>query len=205
MPTSLAGLHAMRAERVNGRRANEGQEPHVPPGNEPRRVLMQRSGEPTMSLKNAVAAATVALTVVALAPSAGAADTTFGGTRVSVASGKSFEQVVDGLKSLVAKNGMMVMAEVDQGKMLSMTGLSLKATLFLVGNPTVGKQVFEQEHAAGLYIPLRVFVYVDANGKTFIEYDKPSSLLGQFKNDKVAMVADMLDKKLEGLANMAAQ
>ena len=40
---------------------------------------------------------------------------------------------------LVAKNGMMVMA-----------GMSLKATLFLVGNPTVGKQIFEQDHAAGL-------------------------------------------------------
>ena len=62
--------------------------------------------------------------------------------RVKIASAKSFEQVSDALKSLVAKNGMMVMAQVDQGKMLSMTGLSLKATLFLVGNPTVGKQLF---------------------------------------------------------------
>jgi uncharacterized protein (DUF302 family) len=112
---------------------------------------------------------------------------------------------VEAVKSLVAKNGMMVMAEVNQGQMLSMTGLSLKAALFLVGNPTVGKQVFEQEAAAGLYIPLRVFVYVDAGGKTFVSYDRPSSLLGQFGNDKVSMVAKMLDEKLEGLATMAAQ
>lgn len=89
--------------------------------------------------------------------------------------------------------------------MLSMTGLSLKATLFLVGNPTVGKQVFEQEHAAGLYIPLRVFVYADAGGKTFVSYDKPSTLLGQFENEKVSMVAQMLDQKLADLAQMAAQ
>ena len=32
----------------------------------------------------------------------------------------------------------MIMAEVNQGKMLSMTGLTLNATLFLVGSPTVG-------------------------------------------------------------------
>jgi uncharacterized protein (DUF302 family) len=158
-----------------------------------------------MSLKKIVIAGFAVLAIGGFTPVARAADTTFTATRVSVPSSKSFEQVVDALKSLVAKNGMMVMAEVDQGKMLSMTGLSLKATLFLVGNPTVGKQVFEQEHGAGLYLPLRVFVFADANGKTFVEYDKPSSILGQYKNEKVSMVADMLDKKLQGLATMAAQ
>lgn len=125
--------------------------------------------------------------------------------RISVTSDKSFEQVANAVKSSVAKNGMMVMAEVDQGKMLSMTGLSLKAKLFLVGNPTVGKQLFEQNHAVGLYVPLRVFVYSDEQGKTHVAYDKPSSLLGQFQNEKIAMVSLMLDQKLEGLANMAAQ
>ena len=158
-----------------------------------------------MSSKHVVVVALALVTIAASAPRVDAADTTFSGTRVTVASSKSFENVVEAVKSLVAKNGMMVMAEVNQGQMLSMTGLSLKATLFLVGNPTVGKQVFEQEHAAGLYIPLRVFVYADASGKTFVSYDRPSSLLGQFGNDKVSMVAKMLDEKLEGLATMAAQ
>lgn len=155
-----------------------------------------------MSLKHVALAFAAALV---LSASAFAGDSKFDGNRVTVASTKSFEAVVESLKGLVAKNGMMVMAEVNQGQMLSMTGMSLKATLFLVGNPTVGKQVFEQDHAAGLYIPLRVFVYDDASGKTFVSYDKPSSLLGQFRNDKVKMVAEMLDKSISGLATMAAQ
>jgi uncharacterized protein (DUF302 family) len=100
---------------------------------------------------------------------------------------------------------MMVMAEVDQGKMLSMTGLQLKATLFLIGNPNVGKQLFEQDHAVGLYVPLRLSVYSDANGKTFVEYDKPSTVLEQFQNEKIGMVSRMLDEKIGGLAQMAAQ
>jgi uncharacterized protein (DUF302 family) len=137
--------------------------------------------------------------------SARAAETTFTGTRVTVDSSTSYEQVVEALKSLVAKNGMMVMAEVNQGQMLSMTGLSLKATVLLVGNPTVGKQLFEQDQAVGLYVPLRVSVYADADGRTHVEYDRPSSLLGQFKNEKIAMAAKMLDEKLAGLANMAAK
>jgi uncharacterized protein (DUF302 family) len=145
----------------------------------------------------------LALAVTALAGAAFAADAT--DARVKVASSKSFEQVSSALQSLVAKNGMMVMAQVDQGKMLSMTGLQLKATLFLVGNPTVGRQLFEQDHAVGLYVPLRISVYADVDGKTYVEYDKPSALLGQFKNEKVSMIAQMLDDKIAGLATMSAQ
>lgn len=136
---------------------------------------------------------------------AASAEASFTGGRAVVASHKSFEQVNDAIKSLVAKNGMMVMAQVDQGKMLSMAGLSLKATLYLVGNPTVGKQLFEQNHGVGLYVPLRLFVYVDQDGRTYVAYDKPSTLLSQYKNEKVTMIAQMLDQKPEGLATMAAQ
>ncbi|MBI3401473.1 MAG: DUF302 domain-containing protein [Acidobacteria bacterium] len=145
----------------------------------------------------------LALAITAVAVPAYAADGA--GTLVTVASSKSFEQVSDAVKSLVAKNGMMVMATVDQGKMLSMTGLSLKATVFLIGNPTVGKQLFEQNHAVGLYVPLRIAVYTDTDGKTYVQYDKPSALLEQFKNEKIGMVAQMLDEKIGGLATMAAQ
>jgi uncharacterized protein (DUF302 family) len=124
-------------------------------------------------------------------------------TRVTVDSTHSYEQTVDKLKEAVGQGGMMVMAQVDQGHMLSMTGLSLKATLFLVGNPTVGKKLFDQNHGVGLYVPLRVFVYEDTNGKTFVSYDKPSSLLKQFNDKQIDMVAGMLDQKIEGLAQMA--
>ncbi|MCC7241504.1 MAG: DUF302 domain-containing protein [Acidobacteria bacterium] len=158
-----------------------------------------------MSIKTLVAACAAVLMITASSSALRAADDTFDGKRVTVASAKSYEQVVDAVKSLVAKNGMMVMAEVDQGKMLSMTGLSLKATLLLVGSPTVGKQIFEQNHAVGLYVPLRVFVYADANGKAFVEYDLPSAVLAQFKNGQIDMVAKMLDEKLAGLATMAAK
>ena len=147
----------------------------------------------------------VVIGIAALVPSfVAAAPDSFSGERVTVSSNKSFDEVTKAVKSLVAKNGMMIMAEVDQGRMLSMTGLNLKATLYIVGNPVVGKQLFEQDHAVGLYVPVRIFVYSDASGKTSVSYDKPSTLLSQFQNSKMNMVAEMLDQKLEGLANMAA-
>lgn len=124
--------------------------------------------------------------------------------RVAVASQKSFDQTVSQLKSSVGQGGMMIMATVDQGNMMSMTGLKLKANLFLVGNPTVGKKVFEQDHGAGLYLPLRVYVYEDKDGKTYVSYDKPSSLLAQFNNEEINKTAAMLDQKLNDLVHMVA-
>ncbi len=144
----------------------------------------------------------LSVSVLTLVIPALAAD--FTGSRVIVDSSKSYEETNDAVKSLVAKNGMMIMAEVDQGKMLSMTGLSLKAKLYLIGNPTVGKQLFEQNHGVGLYVPLRLFVYSDENGKSHLAFDKPSTVLSQFQNEKVGMISQMLDQKIEGLATMAA-
>jgi uncharacterized protein (DUF302 family) len=124
-------------------------------------------------------------------------------TRVTVESTHSYEQTVNNLKSAVGHGGMMVMGQVNQGNMLSMTGLKLKATLFLVGNPTVGKKLFEQNHGVGLYLPLRIFVTEDRDGKTYVSYDKPSELLGQFNNATINGVAGMLDQKIQKLAQTA--
>jgi uncharacterized protein (DUF302 family) len=47
--------------------------------------------------------------------------------------------------------------------------------------------------------PLRVLIYEDEGGKTCIEYDKPSTLFGQFGKASATEVATMLDRKLEHL------
>jgi len=159
----------------------------------------------TRSIFSALTLGVLLLAGSILAQTAFAAEIPFQGSRVTVASSKSFDEVTKALKGMVAKNDMMVMAEVDQGNLLSMTGYKVKAHLFLIGNPTVGKQLFEQNHAVGLYVPLRVSVYMDTNSKTFVEYDKPSALLSQFEEEKIGMVAQMLDQKIGALAKMAAQ
>jgi uncharacterized protein (DUF302 family) len=125
--------------------------------------------------------------------------------RVSIPSSKSFEQTIDAFKTAVSKGGMMIMSTVDQGNMLKMTGLQMKGMLFLIGNPTVGKQVFEKDPGAGLYLPLRVYIYQGSDGKTYLSYDKPSSLLKPFNNAGIDQTAGMLDQKLAALTQMVAQ
>jgi len=97
------------------------------------------------------------ITLLAALFAAFVATTTFAQeARVSIPSSKSFDLTVEAFKMAVSKGGMMVMSTVDQGNMLKMTGLEMKGTLFIVGNPNVGKQVFEKDPAAGLYLPPRV-------------------------------------------------
>ena len=54
---------------------------------------------------------------------------------------------------------------------------------------------------ASLYAPLRVLIYENAEAKTCVEYDRPSSLFGQFGNDSVVPTAAMLDRKLGALVS----
>lgn len=125
--------------------------------------------------------------------------------RVSISSSKSFDQTVEAFKMAISKGGMMVMSTVDQGNMLKMTGLEMKGTLFLVGNPNIGKQVFEKDPAAGLYLPLRIYIYQGSDGKTYLSYDKPSVVLKPFNNTSIDQTAGMLDQKLDMLTHMVAQ
>jgi uncharacterized protein (DUF302 family) len=124
---------------------------------------------------------------------------------VTVQSKMSFEQTVDQLKQGVAKNGMMVMSEINQGKMLAMTGIKLNAVSLFVGNPTVGNKLFTADRAVGFVVPIRVNVYDDANGNTYISYVKPASQLSALNNKEVDMIAKMLDQKLEMLTGMFAK
>jgi uncharacterized protein (DUF302 family) len=62
-------------------------------------------------------------------------------------------------------------------------------------------------HAIGaaLYAPLRVLIYETEDGRTCIEYDRPSSLFGQFGDARVSPMAATLDQKLEDLAAAATR
>ena len=122
---------------------------------------------------------------------------------ITVKSAKSFDETVAGIKKGVADAGMMVLAEINHGKILSMTGLSINAESIFIGNPNVGKEAFSDNMAVGLAIPLRVNVY-EEKGVAYINYFAPSSELGYFKGDKVKMIGGELDKKIAMLTGMFA-
>jgi uncharacterized protein (DUF302 family) len=97
----------------------------------------------------------------------------------------------------------MLFGTQDHGSLLRLAGQKRKAIQYVVGNPLFALQMTQHDIQASLYAPLRVLIYENADGKTRIEYDKPSSLFGQFGNAEIDAVAAMLDKKLEALVARA--
>lgn len=87
---------------------------------------------------------------------------------VAVKTSGSVDQTLAGLKKMAADNGMMVMGEIHQGKVLAMTGLKVKSETIFVGNPNVGKQLFSQEPGVGLIVPIRINIYEDGRGQTYV-------------------------------------
>lgn len=124
---------------------------------------------------------------------------------VTVQSEKSYTETLDEAKKLVAKNGMMVLSEINQGKILSMTGIDVKGTSLFVGNPQVGNKLFSADRGAGLVVPVRLNIYEGADGKTYINYVKPSFQFETYKNDKINKMAGMLDQKLAMLTGMLSK
>jgi hypothetical protein len=57
---------------------------------------------------------------------------------------------------------------------------------------------------AALYAPLRVVLYENEAGRAVFEYDRPSSLFGQFGDERVTAVGRELDAQLESVLVKAA-
>jgi uncharacterized protein (DUF302 family) len=109
------------------------------------------------------------------------------------------------LEGMTGTSGFMLFQTTDHGVLLRLAGQTRQAVQYILGNPLFAVQMTQYEIPAGLYAPLRVLIYEDEQGKTCVEYDKPSSLFGQFGNAKVADVATMLDRKLEHLVSEAVR
>jgi uncharacterized protein (DUF302 family) len=85
----------------------------------------------------------------------------------------------------------------DHGSVLQIAGLARKALQYDVGNPLTASKMTRHQLPAAQYAPFRVVLYENEQGHGVFEYDKPSSLFGQFGDEKVTAVARGLDAAIE--------
>jgi uncharacterized protein (DUF302 family) len=119
----------------------------------------------------------------------------------ALAAGGDAEGARAKIGAMAGPSGFMLFASHNHGALLRLAGQQRKAVQYVVGNPLFALQMTQHDIRAGLYAPLRVLLYEDEQGKTCVEYDRPSSLFGQFGNDRIAPTAVMLDRKLEALVS----
>jgi hypothetical protein len=93
----------------------------------------------------------------------------------------------------------------DHGALLQVIGRPGKALQYEIGNPHTASKMTRHRLPAGLYAPLRVYLYENEKGDSVFEYDRPSSLFGQFGDEQVAAVGRSLDESLERALRRAAE
>ncbi len=122
-----------------------------------------------------------------------------------LAAGGDVEVARARLEAMAGPSGFMLFGTSDHGALLRLAGQKRKAIQYVVGNPLFAVRMTRHDVRAALYAPLRVLLYEDAEGRTCLEYDNPSSLFGQFGNAEVDAVAALLDRKLEALVAAATR
>lgn len=85
----------------------------------------------------------------------------------------------------------------DHGGLLRIAGQRRNAVQYDIGNPLTATRMTQHWLPASLYAPLRVVLYENEAGHAVFEYDRPSSLFGQFGDERVTAVARKLDANLE--------
>jgi uncharacterized protein (DUF302 family) len=125
------------------------------------------------------------------------------GVYQALAAGGDAEGARAKIEAMAGPSGFMLFGTQDHGALLRLAGQRRKAIQYVVGNPLFALQMTQHDIRASLYAPLRVFIYEDEQGQTCVEYDRPSSLFGQFGNERIRPTAAMLDDKLEALVAAA--
>jgi uncharacterized protein (DUF302 family) len=122
--------------------------------------------------------------------------------KVLAASGDN-DRVRARIEAMAGPSGFMLFGTNDHGSLLRLAGQKRKAVQYVVGNPLFALQMTQHDIRASLYAPLRVLIYQNKERKTCLEYDRPSSLFGQFGDDRISPTATMLDRRLEALMAVA--
>jgi len=112
---------------------------------------------------------------------------------------------IDRAKEIEHGTDLYIFLKRDHGALLRAYGQTRKALQYEIGNPLTASTMTQYELPAALYAPLRVVLYENAAGAATFEYDKPSTLFGQFGDAQVTAVGRKLDDEIEHALRRAAE
>ena len=122
---------------------------------------------------------------------------------ITIKSGNGPEETMNRFEAEVRGRGMTVFAHIDHAAGAAAAGLSLRPTEVLIfGNARAGTPLMEATQTIGIDLPLRVLVWRDENGATWLSYNDPAWLAERHGIMKES--ADTLGQMSVALANLAA-
>jgi uncharacterized protein (DUF302 family) len=107
---------------------------------------------------------------------------------------------IEGLRTAAQRaageDGLAIHYVALHGDLLALKGERRPLVAYYIGNILSASEMTKVNPAAGLYAPLRVVVYANEQGGTTMEYDRPTSMFGQFQSREIDAVAQSLDQRL---------
>ena len=93
---------------------------------------------------------------------------------VDVPGRHTVEETVQKLKALLDAKGVTLFALVDHSGEAAKAGMAMRPTkLFIFGNPKAGTPLMLAAPSSAIDLPLKILVWEDAEGKTWISYNSP--------------------------------
>lgn len=119
----------------------------------------------------------------------------------TIASSFSPKETLDRVEAEIRAKGMSVFARVDHAAGAAEAGLELRPTsLVIFGNARGGTPLMQASQTAGIDLPLKVLVWQDAAGKTWLSYNEPSWIA---QRHHLGIEAEIVDKMAAALSAMA--
>ena len=111
---------------------------------------------------------------------------------------------MDALEAAVKGAGARVFARIDHAGGAEKAGMELAPSQVLIfGNPKLGTPAMQDDPLAGLFLPLKVLVFEDAEGQVWVTYEDPAEMLEDAEG--VPADADYVGKMNKALGKLAAK
>jgi uncharacterized protein (DUF302 family) len=99
---------------------------------------------------------------------------------VQIASSHSVAETVERLETQLKEHGITIFARLDFAADAAGVGLNMRPERMLIfGNPKAGTPLMQAVPASGLDLPLKVLVWEDAPGKTWLAYNRPEYIVAR--------------------------
>jgi uncharacterized protein (DUF302 family) len=116
----------------------------------------------------------------------------------TVASSFDPKATLSRLETAIRAHGMTVFARIDHSAAAAAVGLKLDPTqLVIFGNARGGTPLMQASQTAGIDLPLKVLVWQDAAGKTWLSYNEPSWII---QRHGLGVGAEIVDKMAAALS-----
>lgn len=96
---------------------------------------------------------------------------------INLPGNNSVEAMVEKLKGILQAKGVTLFALVDHSGEAEKAGMKMRPTqLLILGNPKAGTPLMLASPSSAIDLPLKVLLWEDAQGKTWVSYNSPAYL-----------------------------